>query len=115
MQDFGLKLSLVGLFKFYKRNNIKYLSVSYIYQQGLARPVSAIEKYAVELAKKTRSGEHLIYFDKDTLNLWLRNRLAWTWTLKNWSIKNGPEQEPGTRNHGVWSYQHEHGQTTFPT
>lgn len=84
-QDFGLKLSLVGLFKFYKRNNIKYLSVSYIYQQGLARPVSAIEKYAVELAKKTRSGEHLIYFDEASFNLWLRNRRAWT--PKDWPIK----------------------------
>ena len=84
-RDFNLKLSLMGLQMFYKRNGVKYLQVSYIYQQGLTRPVSAIEKFAVELAKKTRAGLPLIYFDEASFNLWLRNRR--TWTPKDFPIR----------------------------
>jgi hypothetical protein len=46
----------MGLQKFYKRNNVRYLTVGYIYQQGLSRPPSAIEKFVVQLAKLTREG-----------------------------------------------------------
>jgi hypothetical protein len=55
-KDFGLKLSLKGLYNFYKRNNIKYLAVSYIYQQALARTPAAVENFAVALAKVIASG-----------------------------------------------------------
>jgi hypothetical protein len=55
-RDFHLKLSLKGLYNFYKRNNVRYLTVSYIYQQAVARNPAAVENFAVALAKVIASG-----------------------------------------------------------
>ena len=77
-RDFHLKLSLKGLYNFYKRNNVRYLAVGYIYQQALARAPAAVENFAMVLAKVIASGEPLVYFDEASFNLWLRNKRTWT-------------------------------------
>jgi hypothetical protein len=49
-QDFGLKITMKGLQKFYRRNNVRYLAVGYIYAQALSRNSSAVETFGMRLA-----------------------------------------------------------------
>ena len=77
-RDFGLKISLKGLQKFYRRNNVRYLAVGYIYAQALAKNSSAVEVFGMQLAKVIAAGTPLVYFDEASFNLWLRNRKKWT-------------------------------------
>ena len=92
-RDFHLKLSLKGLYNFYKRNKVKYLAVGYVYQQALARAPDAVENFAVELAKVIASGDPLVYFDEAAFQLWLRNKRTWT-------PKTMPVKYPLNKNRG---------------
>ncbi len=76
-REFNLPLTKKGLQLFYQKNNIRYLVVSYQYQQAALKDPAELESFVVELAKLTRSGQPLIYFDEASFNLWLRNRRTW--------------------------------------
>jgi transposase len=92
-RDFQLKLSLKGLHNFYRRNNVRFLAVGYIYQQAIAKAPAAVENFAVGLAKVIASGEPLVYFDEASFNLWLRGKRTWT-------PKEMPVKYPLNKNRG---------------
>jgi hypothetical protein len=92
-RDFQLKLSLKGLHNFYRRKNVRFLAVGYIYQQAIAKAPADDENFAVGLAKVIASGEPLVYFDEASFNLWLRSRRTWT-------PKTEPIKYPLNKNRG---------------
>ena len=46
-RDFGLKISMKGLQKFYSRNRVRHLSVGYVYAQALAKKAGAVEVFGM--------------------------------------------------------------------
>ena len=44
----------------------------------MARAPTAVEDFALRLAKVIAAGNPLVYFDEASFNLWLRNKRTWT-------------------------------------
>ena len=77
----------------YRKHDITFMAVGYIYQQAVARKPDAVENFAVKLAKVIASGNPLVYFDEAGFNLWLRNK-------RTWSPRALPIQYPLNKNRG---------------
>ena len=99
-QQTGLKICDKTLAHFYKVNGIRYRCVGYRYQQ--AAKVSTperIQQFTIELAKRIRDGEKLVYMDETATNMWIRKR--YTWSTKERPIKMCLNQDRG---HGITVY-----------
>jgi hypothetical protein len=93
-QQTGLKICDKTLATFYKVHGIRYRCVGYRYQQAakISTP-ERIQKFTIELAKRIRDGEKLVYMDETATNMWIRKR--YTWSTKERPIKMSLNQDRG--------------------
>ncbi len=77
-QEKDVNISTVTLFQFYRKHNIKYITTSYMYQQGFRVEVQAIHKFTIKLAALIKQEAPVLYFDEASFNVWMRNRRTWT-------------------------------------
>lgn len=78
LSQLGVNVKPDTLSQFYKRNKVRYVVCKYQYQQAKKHPPSKLQDFAIELARRTASGENIVYFDETSCNMWMRRRLAWS-------------------------------------
>ena len=64
--------------EFYKKHKIKYLRVSYQYNQGLAVSPELRYNFAVRIAELRDKNQILIYLDEASFHLWQKKTHTWT-------------------------------------
>jgi len=99
-QQTGLKVNPKTLTSFYHRHGIRYRAVGYRYQQApKVSPVERIQAFTVDLARRIRDKENLVYIDETATNMWIRKR--YTWSTRDRPVKMVLNQDRG---HGVTIY-----------
>ena len=70
----GVSISPVTLFRFYRKNGIRYISTNFIYQQGLRIDSSILYDFAIKLGALIMNKVPLVYFDEAAFTVWLRRK-----------------------------------------
>ena len=74
----GIRIGESTLKEFYKKNGVKYLRVSYQYNQSLAVPPELRLNFALRLAELRDKNQILVYLDEASFHLWLKKTHTWT-------------------------------------
>ena len=80
--NFNVNIRPHTLSRFYKRHNVRFVVCKYQYQQAKKHPPSTIQKFAIDLARRTMAGENIVYFDETSCNMWMRKRMTWSSRVK---------------------------------
>lgn len=77
-RDHNIVLGGCTLRDFYRKHEIKYLQVSYMYYQAFKKSPQARWNYAVKIAQLIHQKQILVYFDEASFHLWLKKTHTWS-------------------------------------
>ena len=62
---------------FYRRHKVTYRVVKYEFSRARRVPLSDIQAFVVDLARRIERNQLIVYFDETSCNMWMRKRYSW--------------------------------------
>ena len=74
----GVKVRPRTISEFYRRHRVTYRVVKYQFSRAKKVPLSEIQRFTVDLARRIARKEYIVYFDETSCNMWMRKRMTWS-------------------------------------
>jgi transposase len=62
---------------FYRRHKVTYRVVKYEFSRARKVPLTEIQSFVVDLARRIERNQNIVYFDETSCNMWMRKRYTW--------------------------------------
>ena len=77
LKKLGVTVYPKTLSLFYRRNKVNYRVVKYQFSRARDTPLSDIQRFVVDLARRVKLDQNIVYFDETSCNMWMRKRMSW--------------------------------------
>ena len=77
LKKLGVTVFPSTLSLFYRKNKVNYRVVKYQFSRARETPISDVQRFVVDLARRVKLNQNIVYFDETSCNMWMRKRMSW--------------------------------------